>query len=361
MSKQEERKQRLDEEARLYREKAERQITASVWDCDPIKQYVRRFGWLQVIQDYIERRQNDGVERPLRYLTIPGPNASDIGLLYRACLLTRTNDGFPDIAICDETSAEQVVTNLGKLRGYSSSPFHEAVRWPKGELCSFFPFDVINLDLCGAVITGHPKRHRALKRLVGIRQVFQLQRGQSFLLLLTTSTDDQSARRLLENVLYRNFDEDKFKEAYVRRHGVLDSSPFQQNYRAFVRLVLPKVIGRMARDRGYRIVEHFVAKYNRPSHRLICHSFELDPLGVKDPAKKYGSRFKKFKWDELNEELANRSRNQASNAYEDFLPTLVQCDPQDVEDILRIDPDLKAELRNESESLIGWWRSGESE
>lgn len=360
MPKREARKQKLEEEARRIHEQAEHQVTDSVWDRDPIKQYVRRFGWLQVIQDYVERRRKDGVDRPLKYLTIPGPNASDIGLLWRAGFLTRTDDGFPDVAICDKTSAERVVTNLGGLRGYSKCSFYKAVKQPNGDLCSLFPFDVINLDLCGSVITGAPKRDIALRRLEGIREIFQLQRGQGFLLLLTTSTDDKSARLMLEGVLLQNFDEDKFKEAYLSRYGVLDLSPFQKDYRAFMGLVLPKVIGRMARDRGYRIVEHFVAKYDRPTHNLICYSFELEPLGRRDPARKYEPRFGQIVWPELTEELSNRARRQATDAYEDFLPLLVRRGSQDVAGILRADPDLEAELRGEAESLIRWWESNGS-
>ncbi len=115
MSKRQERSPRFEEEARRYREHAKRQVTVSVWDRDPIKQFIRHFGWLQVIQDFVERRREAGVDRPLRYLTIPGSNASDIDLLWQAGLLTRTNGGFPYVAICDETSAEEVVANLGRF------------------------------------------------------------------------------------------------------------------------------------------------------------------------------------------------------------------------------------------------------
>jgi len=352
MPKREERKPRLEEEARRIREQAERQFTASAWDLDPIKQYVRRFGWLEVIQGYVERRRNDGVIRPLKYLTIPGANASDIGLLWRANLLDRTTDGFPYVAICDKEHADTVLKNLGVLLGVSHRWFYQAVR---DELVAVFPFDVINLDLCGAVITGHPKRHKAVRRLAGIRQIFRLQGGQSFLLLLTTSTDDESARQILEEVLLDNFDEDPFKEVYLSRYGRLDLTPFRNDYRAFVRLVLPKLIGWMARDCGYRVVEHFVAKYDRPTHKLICHSFELEPLGRRESAKKYEPRFN-F-WDELIEQLSNRARRRADAAYEEFLPTLLQHDPYDVPGILAAAPYLKAKLRRQAESLVRWWES----
>jgi len=355
-SKREERKRRLVEEGvpQRIREQAERQVTASVWDRDPIKQYVRRFGWLQVIQDFVERRRDDGVEYPLKYLTIPGANASDIGLLWRAGLLVRSADGFPYVAICDKENADTVSRNLGVLLGVSDRWFYQALRH---ELRRLFPFDIINLDLCGAVITGHSERDKAVRTLAGIRQVFRLQRGQSFLLFLTTSTDDKSARQILEQLLFDNFDENPFTQAYLSRYGTLDATPFQDDYRAFVGLVLPKLVGWIARDSCYRVVERFVAKYDRPTHKLICHSFELEPVGSRQPAKKYEPRCN-F-WEELTEKISDRTRRLADTAYGEFVATLVHRDPDYVPRILAENPDLEATLKSEAESLVGWWKSAE--
>jgi hypothetical protein len=355
-SKREERRRRLEEEevAQRIRERAERQVTASVWDRDPIKQYVRRFGWLQVIQDFVKRRQDDGVDCPLKYLTIPGANASDIGFLWRAGLLVRTADGFPYVAICDKENADTVSRNLGVLLGVSDRWFHEALC---DEFESLFPFDIVNLDFCGAMITGHPKRHRAVRRLAAIEQIFRLQRGQSFLLLLTASTDDESAHQILEELLVDNFDQSPFTEAYLSKYGVLDATPFQGNYRAFVRLVLPKLVGWIARDSCYKVVERFVATYDRPTHKLICHSFELEQLGRRQPAKKYEPRVS-F-WEELTEKLSDRTRRSVDKAYVEFVPTLVHRDPDDVPRILAENPDLEATLKSEAESLVGWWNRAE--
>jgi hypothetical protein len=356
MSRREDRKQSLAEDAQRFHQQAQNQVTASVWDRDPIKQYVRRFGWLRIIQDYVERRQKDGVDRPLRYLTIPGSNASDIGLLWRAGLLDRTNDGFPYVAICDETSAEEVMANLGKLLGYSGRLFHKAVKWPQGELCSLFPFDVINLDLCGAVITGALNRDTAKRRLTGIRWIFRLQRGQGFILLLTASADDRKARNTFEGVLADNLDnEDAFREAYLSRYGTLDPEPYQQDYRALTQVIIPKIIARMAMDCGYRITEHFVAKYDRKHHKMMCHSFEFEFLSRRKAQNRYEPYFKEVIRDEVDENLPSKVRIRAVNAYTEFIPTLVQRDPPDIKAILDGSPNLESELQEESVSLIGWW------
>jgi hypothetical protein len=218
---------------------------------------------------------------------------------------------------------------------------------------------VINLDLCGAVVTGVQPRDRAMRRLVGIRRIFQLQRGQGFLLLLTTSTDDSSAIRHLSDTFENNLDEEAFAEAYDRRYQVLDLSPFEGDFRGLVRLILPKVIARMARRRGYGVVEHFVARYDREAHRMLCHSFELEPLGHTVSAKKYETRFRRkdTAWDELREELPSRARIAAEAAYMGFVPELVVRDPIDVPAALAADPELETGLSTEAYSLIRWWES----
>jgi hypothetical protein len=361
--KREERKRRLEEEEvpRRIRERAEHRKELFFLERQPKKQYIRYFGWLQVIQDYVERRRNDGVDRPISYLTFPGPAATDVGMLWQAGLLVRTEAGFPNVVVCDEEYADESLAVLGAVRGVSAQPIELAIL---NELTPFFPIDVVNFDIYGAVVTGHPRRRKALRRLAAIRRVFWLQKGQSFLLLLTTSTDDPTARRYLENVLVQNLDEDDFREAYLDRYGVVDLSPFHEDYRTFVSIVLPKAIGKMARDRGYRIAEHFAARYDsRGGHRMLCHSFELEPVGVRDPKNKYKPRFKRIRWDrldELSEELSNRARKLASIAYEEFIPTLLRDIP-DVSEILQANPGLAAEMVKQSESLIGWEKQNESD
>ena len=354
MPKREERRQRLEEEARRYREQAERQVTVSVWDRDPIKQYVRRFGWLQVIQGFIRRQREAGVDRPLEYLTLPGPNASDIGLLWKTGLIERANDGFPHVVICDCEQAEEIVAKLKGVRGYSNRWFHEAVQGPKSDLGSYFPFDVINMDIQQPII---PARGR--KNLEAIRWIFQLQRGQSFLLLITTKPDRAAIQRL-KGVLEDNLqNEEKFREAYFRRYGTFDVDPCLEDYTAFTQLILPKVIARIGRQFGYETHELFAAQYSRPDendeqYEIICHSLEFEPLGRRKSAKKYQPRFKKIPQDEVADELSTQIRVRAEKAYENFLPMLVQRDPKDIRSILHADPDLETELRDKAELLIGW-------
>lgn len=361
MSKREERKSTLERKAQRFREQAERQRTLSVWDLDPKKQYVRRFGWLGVIEDFVERRREAGIDRPLRYLTIPGPNASDIGLLWRAGLLTRTGDGLPYVAICDRSSAEQVVANLGQLGGYSSAWFREAVRWPNGDLSPLFPFDVINLDLCGCAVTGATSRDRALRRLISIRSILQLQKGQNFLLLLTASANDQGARSILEEVIAGNLtQEERFREAFARRYAAA-SVEVVEDFRSLVQIAVPKMIARRAKRYGYQTLEHFAAKYDRQNSHMFCHSFEFDFLGRRKREKKYEPYFDRVPLlDEASEEPSAQVQKKALDAYIDFVSNLPGRQPEDIESTLRDDPGLEAELAGEAESLIRWWEQDQS-
>jgi hypothetical protein len=356
MSKRTERRHRFAEEGRRFRKQSEDQVETFFLDNEPIKQFVRHVGWLQVIQNYVEKRRSDGFDRPLKYLTLPGPSAPDVGLLWRAGLLVRDDNGFPNVVICDDEHADDALKVLGAVRGVSKRPFDEAV---SHELSPYFPFDVINLDMYGAVVTSGTHRDRALRTLAGIRRAIWQQKGQRLLLLLTTSTDDEPARKYLEDVLLQNFNEDNFKEAYLERYQALDLNPFQNDYRTFVSLVLPKAIGKMARDRGYKITEHFVAKYDRTKHakptsHMLCHSFELEPLGGREPKKQHEPRFRRVVWDELTEELSMRARDLANSAYAEFICTLLRRDPVDVVDILNTNPRLKTDMAKEAKSLVGW-------
>ena len=358
MSRREERIRELKEKAQQYHKQAERQTTVSVWDKDPIKQYIRRFGWLEVIKDYMERRRNDGVDRPLKYFTLPGPNASDIGLLAQTNILNRTSEGFPYVTICDETSAEQVQANLGRFQGVSSLSFHKAVKWPKGELCPFFPFDVINLDFSGALITRGSDRIKALKQIIGIRSIIRLQRGQGFLLLLTASADDELARDKLEEFLVNNLnEEDEFKNVYLERFNVLNPEPFMEDYRALVQVVLPKLIALLARDFGYKVFQHFIAKYDRLTHKMICHSLEFEFLGRIKAEKKYEPYIKKSELNGVSEILPSLVLRKALDTYTSFIPTLLQNEPKYVNAILENNPNLNADLTEEAKTLVGWWES----
>src|SRR5205807_3052252 len=134
---------------------AEAEMKIAKWDLDPVKQYVRRNGWLNIIREYTARQHREGVNRLLKFLTLPGPNASDVGLLWRERILQQNDKGQLNVAICDKENAARVATNLGSLGGplaYSNRLLHEELRDSNGVFNEHFPFDVVNLDMCQCLI-----------------------------------------------------------------------------------------------------------------------------------------------------------------------------------------------------------------
>jgi hypothetical protein len=326
---------------------------------DSRKQFVRRFGWLEVITAYVQGLRDAGVNRPWKYLTLPGRNSIDIGLLWKSEVIDKTSDGRLSVAICDKKYAELVISDLAKFGGllaYSNKPLDEELDEASSALKEQFPFDVINLDLTNPLI---PAKHSTNLKI--IEWIFKLQKGQGFLLLLTTRPDNGARNRLL-TILRQNLQhEEQFKTAYVGRYTRPDPQLCLNDYTAFTQIIFPKALARWARNRGYKTYERFAAKYRRSNQfDMICHSLEFEPLGIRIAAKRYTPRFQttsQTSIDEmLNEELSSAVRTAANNAYAEFISTLPGRAATNIVQALASDRALERELGDESESLIGWWQ-----
>ena len=359
MSKARDRKPQNRELAQTLRKAAEAERVFE--QPDPLKQYVRRFGWLAIIENYVQRLRQAALDREWKYLTLPGKYSIDIGLLYQAGLIDVNEQGKLCVAICDETYAEDVAVELrafGGVLAYSNRQLNDELGLERSSLRNEFPFDVINLDLCNSLIQAENVRN-----LEAIEWIFKLQKGQAFLLLLTTRPDHQARQHLVELLNQNLANEDEFREAYVAQYGADSADRSLTDYTRFTQIVFPKAIARWARYRGYRTTEHFVAKYRRQGgFDMICHSFEFEPLGLRAPAKIHAPRFATIPAnnidERLNNELSSRTRTQAETAYVEFISTLPLRQARDVRTILLNDQALEQDLNNESQALIGWTNAG---
>lgn len=361
MSKEESRLHEARQQATLITQQAEAEVELAIWDLGPVKQYVRKNGWLKIIKNYLGRRSQEGFDRPWKYLTLPGPNATDIGLLWKHRLVQSTPDGKLNVAICDREHSEKVATNLGRLGtllAVSDKWLHQELEDPRSELRNQFPFDVINMDICGCLIP--PKAKDNLKAL---RWIFRLQQGRSFLLLLTTKPND-AALDVLEKNLRHNLQKEKmFKEAYVKEFGTDDPRPCMKDQTNFVQLIFPKVIARFALKFGYKTTEHFAARYGRKGKKsgieydIVSHSFEFDPLGL-DDGSKYEPRFTHVPQDDIEEvvrdELPSEAKTKASESYRDFIGMLPVRHPENVIALLSSDRRLMRKLEREAKALQQW-------
>jgi hypothetical protein len=364
MSKRNQRLREFREKAAEIRQRSEEKREAAFYEQrDPVKQYIRRYGWLEIITPYIRKLREAGVRRPWKYLTLPGEYGSDIGLLWREEVLDRAEDGRLSLAICDQEFAEKVAAKLQKLGGllaYGTRPLEYELEDPSGSLRGQFPFDVINLDLCNPLI---PPVNQSNLRI--IEWIFRLQKGQGFLLLLTTRPEPR-ARERLRGLLADNLStEERFREAYEGVYQGSDPELCLRDYTRFTQLIFPKAIARWARELGYTVNEHFAAKYARrrgggTSYDMVCHSFEFTPIGVPvaenifAPRPRWTQSVETSIDDRLNRELPAKTRNAAADAYVDFICTLPNRTCVNAEELIAADPNLALRLGEESVIIADW-------
>lgn len=116
------------------------------------KHYVRKIGWLEPVKRYIQQMREAEVDRPIKYLTLPGAPAIDIGVMWKAGVIYREAGRWPYVAICDREDAGTVINNLGEFAAASDKWLHLELRQPQSPLVEFFPVDVVNLDFYGTFI-----------------------------------------------------------------------------------------------------------------------------------------------------------------------------------------------------------------
>lgn len=358
------------EQERRRLEREARRIRAGFgWDFHPTKQYVRDEGWLRWIRDYLERREAEGVDDPFKYLTLPGRNALDIGLLYHEELLRYDGEGFPTVAICDNRDAYIVARNLGHLLAVTKLNLEDVIRREDHPLVIGFPYDIINLDFCGTLLQDEGPRERIIETVHCLEEIFELQRGCSFLLLLTTRTGENqfgdAAERMMCQVLFDNISgEGEFCMEYKARYGSAELTPCVQSLTEFTQIVIPKIIARIARENFYLIIEHFAAKYSREDRNghpydMICHTFELKPIGRRGK-NVFEPRFpQKRRKDALGDYVSTRTSDRASAEYRAFIANLVQRPIIDVSQYLANHPGLAKELEAEAKGLANWWERSE--
>lgn len=341
----------------IIRAEAEARKQISAWGLDPIKQYIRREGWECVLSAFIQKIRACGITRPWKYLTLPGPSAIDIGHLYRRRLLDVTPEGRLSVAICDRNYADKVALRLEKFGGTlasSEKELQDALGDSNNVLVKEFPFDVINLDFCNALIL--PNRNN----LYALDQIFALQRGQGFLLLFTSRPEpaqrDEHLSVLAENLQ----NEPQFQDAYRVRYATNDPTACLVDYTTFTQIVFSKIIARYGREFGYRVHEHFIAKYRRPNgFDMISHSFELDPLiGKKQDVAKYKPRWESPQRNRVEQilrgELPARVRQEAEGEYKRYICRLPSRQVLNVNEFLAGRQALYDELMKGAVSLETW-------
>lgn len=332
----------------------------------PAKQYVRVYGWLEHIADFTTRRTEAGLTTPFKYLTLPGPNMTDIGVLWKAGLI-KPVFGKINIAICDKEQANLVAAQMNEL-GVSllaadKQVLHEALKKKgnKSRLRKHFPFDVINLDLCNALVTGT----RKYGNLDALQWMLRLQRGQRFLLLLTTRANEAFDDDLVKLLLHKYDCEANFKVAYDAMREQTKREPLKDST-LFSRIVFPILIAKYAIRFGYQVIEHFTAYYSRPMgneahYDMLAHTFELIPLKYTSERETFLPCFEKVPENEHQEQtrilLSQEQKDKGLHEYYNLVNRLPTKPFINVDQLLNENPELLVTMQREEEALSGWWKT----
>src|SRR5258706_3587761 len=336
------------------RKEADLRKKNAAWELDPPKQYIRREGWEKVLATFIQKIRASDVTRPWKYFTLPGENALDIGHLYRKGLLDVNPEGKLSVAICDKLYGNQVALRLQKFGGIlatSERELHEALGDHNSLLVRQFPFDVINLDFTNALILPN------LNNLFALDRIFDLQKGQGFLLLLTSRPDKTQQNEHLRILADNLQTVAKFEEAYRARYATNDPSACLTDYTTFTQIVFSKIVARYSREFRYTVHEHFNAKYNRHGqYDMVVHSFELDPIiGRRPDAAKYEPRWNVPRKNRIEQFLmGEKIRQEAEEEYKDYICRLLDRNILNVDEFLASQPELYDELMEETVSLGTW-------
>ncbi len=317
---------------------------------DPIKQYVRRRGWVPAARSRLEK--TDPRKEHLKYFTLCGKLAIDVLWFYASeSLLFKDGKGYPEVVFCEHfpDEYEKINRRLGRTSGIIAS-FEDLILNKDSEESKYFyseaPFDVYNLDFTGGCFPEiEPPFSRTLDSIVTlINDLGQQENPSSFDIFFTFRAQRSEENRDAVRELRRNLNSNReahprFKELIEERFGE-ELEGLVDNYHDLLLLTLPKYLGRIGCEAGFRVECTHRFYYPRPSNhdpRYHIISFGLS-----------------FDWIEENR-VRNRdllqpvpSREILTSAYLEMMESLLVSDIPNV-DSIRFS---REGYRNEIESLL---------
>jgi len=269
------------------------------YDTDILKHSVRVTGWLPACRHRYNRMRHG--KRPLKYFTFCASNAIDVFMLEKEGIIRRNaKTGHLDgVYFCEENPQEfrKIVELVGSeaqgfldsfvnvacfrddadTRGKSiyddSEYYEEPIRRKlkrKERHTRFrdaFPFDVINLDVCGVIF---PPRQQSIvsPMLQSIRNILAWQKQRDpkdnhlcdeFTMFLTSHVHPANLNRRAVSTLVQSFDSNlhlyiPYNAAFAERYHLVDATQFADaNFPEFFAVALPKIIVEDAHRRGWDV------------------------------------------------------------------------------------------------------------
>jgi hypothetical protein len=199
----------------------------------PRKQYIRKQQWIHHANETIGRlirAGHLGVDAPLRYLTLPGPDLLDVKLMADLCAVHEIDLHYTGFCYVPETEAvrlrrnmqqflldrgERILpssgVNISKLEDITDSRSDARTTMERGG-----PYTIINIDACSPIANDDSNQTGRLVDAIRTIVNFQLnQNRQPWLLYLTTpvqtdSVSDEALVALYDQVRQNNFSDAEF-------------------------------------------------------------------------------------------------------------------------------------------------------
>ena len=259
------------------------------FETDPLKHYVRKYGWLAAARQQKQAIRNRSNKIPLRYFTFCAAEAIDVCMLEREGILGRSRDTgrLEGVYFCEsnDESFGIIADLIGSPQQGFQGQFEKIVLFEDDQetegrtltdddfypqeirrklrykdahhrLREAFPFDIINLDVCGVLF---PPREVTMTRLLkSIIQILEWQTRSKFpinnleckrfTLFLTSHIDpdntNQQAIEQLENRVNDNMKTSSdFRSAFIEKYGHNQVEKLMnENFPEFFCVALPKFI-----------------------------------------------------------------------------------------------------------------------
>lgn len=297
------------------------------YERDPLKHFVRKEGWLTAAKQQKHVIRNRSKRIPLRYFTFCAAEAIDVFMLEREGIINRSakTGRLEGVYFCEKDlqSFGIIADLIGSPENGFQGEFEKIVLFKDDDetmdktiedeqedqdpytpemraklrykdkhhrLREAFPFDIINLDVCGVMFP--PKRNIMAPLLESIIQILDWQTKSKFpiseqeckrfTLFLTSHIDpsdtnkeaiEQLENRVIENI---NMNGD-FRSAFVRRYGHDQVKKFvNENFPEFFCVAVPKFIIHEALFRfGWKVTCGPTYLYNRDYRREENKQYQI--------------------------------------------------------------------------------------
>ncbi len=255
---------------------------------DPIKQYVRMHGWVPAAKER-HRKITDSGKTHLTYFTLCAGNAIDVLLFNDQDLIFYDKREFPDVVFCERSTDvyEEIGRKLGRTFGYRASFEDLILKRETEDSIDFYlklPFDIYNLDFSGFCFPRkEPPFSSTLKSIVIlIEELEKLENPQGFDMFFTfraqRSEENEDAIRDLRNNMRDNRNNfPRFNELITQRYGN-NLEGLQRGYHELLLISLPKYLGRIGNELGFKVsITH---RYCYPRPNLINPQYHIISFGL---------------------------------------------------------------------------------